>query len=492
MLVAVVAATAGVWSAGDRGEAQVAALGDENSWIRIQNVGSLPATLDVAFYDLAGRLLGKDGCPKANTCDAITSGSGRSFFQQTLDNLPVGYRGSAYVTSDQPFTALLARDVVRPDGTFQIAGDSLRLGAGIAEHYLPWVVNGAEHVSRITVENTSETLDACVELLYYLDGTLSSGQRDPAGPTPGCPNGGARLIPRASLLRDELTLPVAFGFDGAARVRTYASGAGTAAASQQLAVMVDTRLRRGAGLATSRGVAGDEASQIVLLPLVARNVTEGPATFSTRFRIMNTNPALPNEVKLRFEGRDGAGAQIELESTVTVNGVLTCDQRVDACLPAGKRLPATFSGTVRMQAVQPIAVIAQRLSSDGALADYRGFTGAEASTQVVMPVVDKNFGPFAGKQGWNSWFRVLAFDGSAATVYVVYYSAQFPRGLFPQSPVLAEGGYTFRQSDDRRLPDGWVGSAVVVADRPVVVVANLESDVFRGDPVMLYNGIAVK
>ena len=39
---------------------------------------------------------------------------------------------------------------------------------------------------------------------------------------------------------------------------------------------------------------------------------------------------------------------------------------------------------------------------------------------------------------------------------------------------------------------GFVGSAVVVADRPVVVVANLESDVFTGDPVMLYNGVPIK
>ena len=43
-----------------------------------------------------------------------------------------------------------------------------------------------------------------------------------------------------------------------------------------------------------------------------------------------------------------------------------------------------------------------------------------------------------------------------------------------------------------KLPDGWVGSAIVIADRPIVVVANLESDVFEGDPVMLYNGVSVK
>ena len=76
-------------STSDRSEAQTARLGDENSWLRIQNVGSLPATIDLNFYDANGRLVAKDGCPRANTCDKITSGSGRSFFQQTFDGLPV-------------------------------------------------------------------------------------------------------------------------------------------------------------------------------------------------------------------------------------------------------------------------------------------------------------------------------------------------------------------------------------------------------------------
>ena len=93
---------------------------------------------------------------------------------------------------------------------------------------------------------------------------------------------------------------------------------------------------------------------------------------------------------------------------------------------------------------------------------------------------------------WTLGGEYLVVNDRAANVYVVYYSPQFPSGLFPQKPELAEGGFTFSQPDDPRLPDGWVGSAVVVADRPVVVVANLQSDVFQGDPVMLYNGIPVK
>ena len=478
---------------GDRSEGQTAKLGDENSWLRIQNVGSLPAHIDLNFFDPAGRLVAKDGCPRTNVCDAITSGSGRSFFQQTFTGLPVGYRGSGYVVSDQPFTGLMARDVLRPDGSYQISGDSLRLGAGVAEYFLPVIANNAWYVSRISIENTSATADACVQIIYYPDASLSQGQADPAGGSGGCPQGGERIGAKGTMLRDELNIAAPFGFDGSARVRTFATGGGTPASAQQLAVMVDTRARLGTGLATYRGIGSDEVSRVVLLPMVDLTASEGQSQFSTRFRIMNINPALPNDVTLRFSGRDATGVQLELEATVTVNGVLTCDQRAQQCLPPNKALPPSFFGSVRMQAVNPIAVIVQRLSGDGSLADYRGFTGLESSTQVVLPVVDKNFGPFGGKLGWNSWFRVLAIDGSAAQVYVVYYGAQFPAGLFPQgSTRVGPEGLTFRQWEDNRLPDGFVGSAVVIADRPVLVVANLESDVFTGDPVMLYNGIPIK
>ena len=141
-----------------------------------------------------------------------------------------------------------------------------------------------------------------------------------------------------------------------------------------------------------------------------------------------------------------------------------------------------------MQAIEPIGVVAQRISPDGQFADYRGFTADEASRQVVLPVLNKNYGPWGETRGWNSWFRVLTFDGSIAHVRVVYYSKRFPSGLL-SPPVIVERERTFRQWDEPNLPDGWVGSAIIVSDQPVVVVANLESDVFSGDGVMMYNGV---
>ena len=479
----------------DRGVAQQARLAEENSWLRVQNVGTQPATLDLTFYNANGSQAAKDGCPKAGICDAISPGSGRSFFQQTLDALPKGYRGSGYLVGDQPFVAMLARDLIRPDGTLQLGGDSLRLGSGTDRHYLPWVTNTASLVSRITVENTSKDTGACVQIVYYATGSLSPSATDPSGGTSNCPSGGEFLAPRASMVRDETSMAAPFGFDGSALIRTQPASGGVTASLQQLSVAVDTRDRVRAGLATYRALSQDETSRVVLLPMIDRATLEAGASYTTRFRIFSATPGAPNEVTLLFEGRDSAGAQISIESKVTVFGSLTCDQSQPTtlgCLPADRALPSSFAGSVRIQSVEPITAVVQRVSSTGSLSDYRGFTPSEASRQVVLPVINKNYGPFGGRSGWNSTFRVASFDGSTTYAYIVYYSKQFPRGLFPDAPVPVEGSRTFRPVDERKLPDNWVGSVVIVSDRPVVVVADLRSDVFEGDPEMLYNGVSLE
>ncbi|MDP6606819.1 MAG: hypothetical protein QF664_11255 [Dehalococcoidia bacterium] len=480
-------------ASGSHVDADALDLGDENSWIRIQNVGIHAAQIDISFYDETGAEVSTDACPHSDRCTALPSGFGWSFFQQGLEGLPAGYRGSAYVTVDQPFVSMLARDSFK-DGVFQIAGDSLRLGAGSSTLYAPIVQSTAGAISRLSIENARDDAEACVQTSYFQEGSLLPAFVDPPGPTEGCPNGGYLLAPRATLLRDEHNMPVPSGFDGSAVVRTLDTSSGVAAEDQQPAVIVDSRFREAPGLATYRAFDGLELSRVIVLPLADRRANEGQSTWSTRFRIMNGDTAAPNEVTLLFEGEDEFGDRFEIEHTVTVFSSLTCDQRasgVAACLPDDELLPLSFVGTVRLQAVEPVAVVAQRISEDGSLADYRGFTAEEASRQVVLPVLNKNFGPWGDARGWNSWFRVLTFDGSIAHVRVIYYSKQFPRGLI-SPPIAVEGQLTFRQWEELRLPDGWVGSGLIVADRPVVVVANLESDVFEGDPVMLYNGVSLE
>ena len=491
-----VAGVALVAGAGDRGEAQQIDLGDENSWIRIQNVGEGPASIDIDFFDSHGVYLATDSCPSGGGCAEIRSGFGWSFFQQFFGDLPEGFRGSAFIESDQPFVAMLARDVYRPaTGELQISGDTLRLGAGTSVHYMPLVQDTARYISRITVQNPSDLHAICVEISYYESGSTSPTTVDPSTPGAGCSLGGELVEARATMLRDEFSLPVPFGFDGAAVLRTYDSDAGIPAEAQRPAVIVDTRDRTQAGLATYRAIGQDEAARVVLLPLVDRNASEGESTWSTRFRIMSANPSIPTEVTLLFDGTDAVGDRLEFEHTITVIGARTCDQDFAGalgCLPEGTALPSTFFGTVRMQSVQPIAVVGQRRSPDGSLADYRGFTAQDASTRVVVPVTNKNFNPWLSGDGWNSWFRVLTFDGSVAGVSVIYFSKAFPTGLKAVVGRAVVGSRTFRQQDERQLPSDWVGAAVIIASRPIVVIANLESDSFEGDPVMLYNAVPLE
>ena len=467
----------------------------ENSWIRIQNVGTDPAEIEIQFYEDDGNVVANDKCPEKAKCTALQPGFGWSFFQQTLDDLNPGYQGSAFVTSDQPFVAMLARDSFLDIGRFQIGGDSLYLGSSGGNLYLPLIQNTADFVSRIAVQNSSDLRAACVQLIFYEDGMLSPVAVEPLEPTSGCTLGGVRLESRATMFVDEETMPVRFGFDGSVVVKTYRTDEGIASGSQVISAMVDSRSRNDAGLASYRGFGEYEMSNTLVLPLVDRNAKERYSQWSTRFRILSSIPNVPNEVTLLFDGTNGNGEHVEIEHTVNVLGSLTCDQRLTgeaACLPSDFDLPPTFLGTVRMDSTNPVAVVVQRISPDGSIADYRGFSAEEASRQVVLPVVNKNFGPWGDRVGWNSWFRVQTFDDSVAHVTIIYYSKEFPSGLFHTiGSVRVNGHKTFRQWEVLPLPDGWVGSAVIIADRPIVVLANLESDVFEGDPVMLYNAITL-
>ncbi|MGE0228001.1 MAG: hypothetical protein AB7I38_05480 [Dehalococcoidia bacterium] len=490
-LILVVAACSAFAYARPALDAQSLSLGEENSWIRVQNLGGEAASVDVTFYDRDGNVVAEDGCPDGG-CGPIEPGFGWSFFQQGFGGVAEGYRGSAFVTADQPFVALLARDVFK-GGQFQIAGDTLRLGQGTSTLYLPVVQNHTGYVSRISVQNSSETADACVRIEYWAEGASSATAVDPPGPTSGCPDGGARIPARGTLVRDETNLPVT-NFEGAAIVRAVTTGSGVGASAQRLAATVDTRDRDGAGLATYRGIGPDEVSGTVALPQVDRNASDLEATWSTRFRILNASPGGANQVKLRYEGTNGDGERVEIEHEIVVTSALTCDQAasgVAGCLPDEYDLPQSFRGTVRIIATSPIAVVAQRRDSDGSLDNYRGLTTEAASRQVMLPVVNKNYGPFGEQAGWNSSLRVLTFDGSTAHVRVIYFSKEFPTGRV-YGPVSIDGESTLRQWEDGGLPDGWVGSAIVVSDQPVVVVANIETEVFSGDRVLMYGGVSIE
>ena len=480
-------------------------FGDENSWIRVQNIGQGDATVEVNYFDGEGQLSGRDSCPSPS-CPTLFPGSGWTFFQRDNPFLPHGFQGSAVISTDQPIVALQAKDVIR-DGKFAIAGDTVTTGAGSHRIYLPITAKrdgpNRNWNGRFAIQNLSDTVTACVTITYLSIQTDDEIAWDPYRPTrsastriSGCPEGGLPLAPRGTLFREPDTMNVAEPFTGSVRIDLHANAQGQGPEQQYITATADTWNLDIASFGSYRGFDESQLGEEIVLPLIDRRVGPGNS-FSTRFQIMNKDPSRPAEVTLRFDGFDlgtQPGTLISKTNTLTVKSARLCFQARDDfanCLAPGDALPVNFVGTVRLNSTEPIAAVVFRgRTLHHAFTDYRGIRPEEGANRVLLPVLNKNYGPARGGKGWNSWFRVMVADGGQANVAVRYFGLDLPGGTAGYS-VVVDREFTVFQARDAVLPDGFAGTAIIESDRPIVALANLFTDVFSGDPDVLYNGIAL-
>jgi hypothetical protein len=475
-------------------------FGVENSWIRVQNVGGAPATVTVSFFDEQGRQLGADTCPSA-ACPALAPGGGWTFFQGQQPQLRPGYRGSAVVESDQPIVALMAKDVWR-DGRFSIGADTTTIAAAGSRLFIPLTANAdgpnRDWNGRFAIQNLSAST-ACVTITYLSNVADAEVAWDPYKPgtnaakQPGCPNGGRPIPLGGTLFRGPGDFGVPQAFTGSVRVDTHKNGSGVEASEQLISATAETYNATTKHFASYRAVPEGDLSTTVLLPLVDREV--GPFNgWSTHFQIVNKDPKKPAQVTLRFEGFDVDGGLrfVAKQHTLTVNAARMCFQDRDDfanCLASGDRLPRTFVGTARITSTQPIAVIVNRGAYyDDTFTNYRGLTPADGAHRVLLPLLNKNYGPANGGAGWNSWFRVLVADGGAANVRIRYLGLNLPGGEVSYT-VSAFREFTVFQPNEAILPNNFAGTAILESDRPIVALANVYTDVFPGDTNFLYNAV---
>jgi hypothetical protein len=220
-------------------------------------------------------------------------------------------------------------------------------------------------------------------------------------------------------------------------------------------------------------------------------------SYSTRFQVVNKQPSAPANIVMRIDGYDlssGTAVSVQKQNTFAVKASRACFQAADDatnCLAVGDRLPSNFIGTVRLTSTQPIGVVVNRTStSSDTFTNYRGVRPvADAGRRVLLPVLNKNFGSVAGQgSGWNSWFRVMVADGGVANVTVRYYGIDLPGGSVAYTRQVNREFTVFQYLDDV-LPSGFAGTAIIESDKPIVALANLTNDVFKGDPDLLYNGV---
>jgi hypothetical protein len=479
------------------------AFGAENSWIRVQNIGNANANVEVDYFDESGRIAGKDTCPSPS-CPALFPGSGWTFFQKDNPGLPAGFQGSAIVSTDQPIVAIMAKDVTR-GSSFAIAGDTVTTGPGSHRLYIPITAkrDGAQRDwnGRFAIQNMSDTVTACVTITYlsnYTDGEVAwepyKAGASGVARLPGCPNGGMPLPPRGTIFRDPDTMPVSEGFTGSVRIDLSKNAANEGPDKQFISATADTWNRLYASFGSYRAMDEGELGTDIILPLIDRQVGPGNS-YSTHFQIENKDPTKPAHVSLRFDGFDLSGNFVSKTNNLTIRGARLCFQDRDDyanCLQDGDKLPFNFIGTVRLISDQPIGVIVNRSTSlNDTFTNYRGIRPQDGANRVLLPNLNKNYGPVPGvAAGWNSWFRVMVADGGRANVTVRYFGLDLPGGSVSYT-LSVDREFTVFQYLEAMLPNGFAGTAIIEADRPIVALANLTTDVFRGDPDFLYNGISL-
>jgi hypothetical protein len=291
-------------------------------------------------------------------------------------------------------------------------------------------------------------------------------------------------------------MPIPDGFTGSVRIDLHRNGASIGPEKQFISATGDTWNRLDNPFASYRALDESELGTDIILPLIDRQV--GPQnSYSTHFQIENKDPARPARVTLEFQGYDLGKDPVQAvtkTNTLTIRGARLCFQDRDDfanCLAEGDRLPFNFVGTVRITSTEPLGVIVNRSTwMNDTFTNYRGIRPQDGAERVLLPVLNKNYGPSNGKSGWNSWFRVMVADGGAANVTVRYFGLDLPGGSVSYTvPVNRE--FTVFQYLESMLPNGFAGTAIIEADRPIVALANLTTDVFEGDPDLLYNGIAL-
>jgi hypothetical protein len=472
-------------------------FGEETTWIRVQNLGTRNANFALQFYDGNGRLIGERSCP-SSSCPALAPGAGLTFAFQGISQFPNDTLGSLVVASDQPLAALMVSDVGRDGGAYQSAGDTYTTSRNGDAQYLPLIhkkagPDGKWH-GRFAVQNLSRSVTACVSLLY--SNPAGDVHRwdpfNPFDPGPqrhqGCPGSGRPVPPGATLFRDPGNIEAPDGFSGSVKLFLHTNGQGQSPSQQNVVLTAGTWHSDTLHFGSYRGIAHNDVGTRVYLPLMER---DAGGFWRTEFQVQNVDIGTTASVTVRYEGR-ADGQDVSRQNTFTVRGSRLCQQYVpnNDCLGPGSDLPTGFSGYAVLTANRPIAVVVNRsMWAQDWYDTYRGIASHHAATKVYLPLIVKNAAQ-PNRMGDHSSVRIQVADGGPANV-TLRIRGNGDSTAEATSTFTVDGSRTISIDLDPRIPlgSGFVGSAILESDRPIVAVAEIVTGSFDGDTRVLYNGI---
>jgi hypothetical protein len=217
------------------------------------------------------------------------------------------------------------------------------------------------------------------------------------------------------------------------------------------------------------GISSTETGTSVLLPQLLKGWFDpGTGTsWNNTIAIQNSNLSASANVTVTYRGippSPNLGTYTRTGISIPPGASIFIDTATDSVVPS------PFYGSAVVTSNQPVAV-AVNMNTAGVLNSYIGLVSSHASTTQFVPQVLRNWYDPGTNYTYNTSLLVMSADGTPASVTVTY-NMQRPSTATYVSTNTANPAWSFDQRYDPALSTvpTMYGSAVVTADKPVVIV----------------------
>ena len=402
---------------------------------QVQNLGTATANITITYYR-------DDGSVAHTVSDTIPPGESKTYYQPSIPELGTTFDGSVVITSDQPIAAIANQTSYSQEPNLAASYNGVE-GAGTATTVMAPIIfkNYNNWTTRLAVQNAgSATTNVTVTYRRGAD-TWTEGP--------------VAIPPGARHTFDQKDSPIPDNFLGSAVVSSD---------GQPLAVVVNEINPTGIALSYTGFSTG--ATKITA-PLLFKSYNN----WNTGLQVQNVGTATAN-VTVTYYWDGGSCTE---NATIEPNAAYTFYQPNTTCMPDGVIASAV------VESDQPVVAIVNEVNyARGTGMSYNTIDVAAGTTTVSAPLLFKNY------NNWVTGLQVQNVGTATANVTVTYYGAGGP---WTETATIEPGASANFYQPSGPMPDGFIGSAVVTSDQPVVAVVNETNYARTGDAAMSYTGI---
>lgn len=399
--------------------------------VQVQNLGSGDANVMIEYYTPDGTLVSA-----ATRSYTIPVGSSMFILASQNADLPLDFKGSAVLSSSEPIAAIVNASDYAGGGYAHSAASHEGFDSGATTYYLPLLYKNfsAGWNTRFYVQNVT-TSTAHVTIYFYRDDGTLEYVNDSAVSSP--------IPPYASREYVQETDP---------NITTPFRGSAIVASDHPVAAVVEEYLGTTMLLGYDGVPAGDLTNDL-RLPHLWKGYSAG---WYSNFTIQNAHSdPLANPATVYVNYSNGYSY-----STI----ITTTQQILQINEPEGS-LPTGWIGAATITSTNPlVGIVNHARVGSKYISSYTAYPAATASTEVRLPLVWNNY-----SAGWYSSVSVQVMASTFVTITYTGGTPPLPSAI--QTVEWVETSAFFLQSTSG-VPNGWIGSATITADQPVLAIVN--------------------